>query len=474
MNGKLVSQRIQRAWYLIMDLITTSIAFFIFNVVRFSLMANWDMKAVRGYLLDTKIILEQIFLPILILGIYWLSGYYNRPFNKSRLQEFNTTFFSAVITSLIIYFTMLINDQLPTRTLNYELLLFLLFSMFFCVYIGRLMLTSITIKRFKQRVWSFNTVIIGNSDDAVNMARCLERKQTSLGVNIVGHLNIEGEKESTKSHKTLTLEQFKKLVENHSIDQLLIVPKKKDSEEKVLMQVNRYFQYGLPVKIAPTSLSFLTSNIHIQDIYAEPFVDVTTPVMKDSDLNLKRVLDVVISSLALLIGAPIFLGVAIAVKLSSKGPVIYSQERIGYRQKPFKIYKFRSMYTDAEANGPQLTDDEDSRITKVGHFLRKYRFDELPQFWNVLKGDMSLVGPRPERAFFIEQIVKEAPYYTLVHQVKPGITSWGMVKFGYAKTIKEMVERTRYDLIYLSNMSVLVDFKILIHTVKTVIMGEGK
>lgn len=164
---------------------------------------------------------------------------------------------------------------------------------------------------------------------------------------------------------------------------------------------------------------------------------------------------------------------AIAVKCNSKGPVIYSQERIGFRQIPFNIYKFRSMRVDAEADGPRLSEEDDPRITRVGRVLRKYRLDELPQFWNVLKGDMSLVGPRPERAYFIDRIVKKAPYYTLVHQVKPGITSWGMVKFGYAKTVDEMVERTRYDLIYLSNMSVAVDFKILIHTINTVVMGKG-
>lgn len=161
------------------------------------------------------------------------------------------------------------------------------------------------------------------------------------------------------------------------------------------------------------------------------------------------------------------------VKSGSKGPVFYSQERIGYRQKPFKIYKFRSMRIDAEQSGPQLSEEDDPRITKVGHVLRKYRLDEIPQFWNVLKGEMSLVGPRPEREFYIRQIIKEAPYYTLLQQVKPGLTSWGMVKFGYAKNVKEMVERSKFDLLYLANMSVLMDFKILIHTVKTVVMGKG-
>ena len=154
--------------------------------------------------------------------------------------------------------------------------------------------------------------------------------------------------------------------------------------------------------------------------------------------------------------------------------MIYRQRRIGIHHKPFTIYKFRTMRTDAEAAGPQLSGENDPRVTKVGRVMRKYRIDELPQFWNVLKGDMSLVGPRPEREYFIRQIVKEAPYYTLVHQVRPGITSWGMVKYGYASTVGQMVERTRFDLIYLSNMSTMVDIKILIHTLKTVMTGKGK
>ena len=165
--------------------------------------------------------------------------------------------------------------------------------------------------------------------------------------------------------------------------------------------------------------------------------------------------------------------VALTIKIDSKGPVFYSQERVGYKQKKFNILKFRSMTTDAEKSGPQLSSENDSRITKLGRILRKYRIDELPQFWNVLKGDMSLVGPRPEREYFIHKIVEKAPYYTLVHQVRPGITSWGMVKYGYAKNVDEMILRLRYDLIYLTNISILVDLKIIIYTVKTVFTGRG-
>jgi exopolysaccharide biosynthesis polyprenyl glycosylphosphotransferase len=305
------------------------------------------------------------------------------------------------------------------------------------------------------------------------MASRLENLQTKLGYHVIGHVPIEGETPRRSPLTHLTHDQTERLCHNGSIDQIIIVPEQGSPEAKVLDLLFRYFRTGVPIRIAPTSLSFLTSNIRLNDIIAEPFIDLTSPAMNNWQKNMKRVIDVVLSGVALVVLSPLYLALAIAVKWSSPGPVIYRQERIGYRQKPFFIYKFRSMRTDAEAAGPQLSDEDDPRITHVGKFLRKYRFDELPQFWNVLKGDMSLVGPRPERAFFIEKIVREAPYYTLVHQVKPGITSWGMVKFGYARTVAEMVERTRYDLIYLSNMSVAVDFKILLHTVKTVFTGKG-
>ncbi|MDE7509110.1 MAG: exopolysaccharide biosynthesis polyprenyl glycosylphosphotransferase, partial [Muribaculaceae bacterium] len=227
------------------------------------------------------------------------------------------------------------------------------------------------------------------------------------------------------------------------------------------------------VRIAPTSMSYLTSAIRLGDIIGEPFIDLTSPSMNEWQKNVKRVLDVALSSIAMLLLSPLYLVLAIAVKRSSPGPVIYRQQRIGYRQEPFDILKFRSMRIDAEADGPRLSADDDPRVTPVGRIMRKYRLDELPQFWNVLKGEMSLVGPRPEREYFIRRIVKEAPYYTLLHQVKPGVTSWGMVKYGYARSVEEMVERARYDLIYLSNMSVAVDFKILLHTIKTVVSGRG-
>lgn len=464
-----------RARYVIMDLVTSAFAFFVFNQVRYVLMRIRETGiTLQEYLISDKLIVEQIALPILMLGIYWLSGYYNKPFGKSRLQEASQTLASAIFNTFIIYMALLINDQVPSRYANYEIFL-LLFSLLFAItYAGRLLLTQTSIHNLKQRRWSFNTVIIGNSDDALATADRLNRTQAKLGYNIIGHIPVEGENSSARPHSTITRSQFDALCRKENVDQLIIVPQEGTSEKRILSILYDYFPSGVPIKIRPSSMAFLTSGIRIGDIYAEPFIDLASPAMSDAQINIKRVFDIMISASALILASPLLAAIAVAVKFSSKGPVIYRQERIGYRHRPFRILKFRSMKMDAEADGPQLSSDDDPRITPVGRILRKYRLDELPQFWNVLKGEMSLVGPRPEREFFIRQIVRKAPHYTLVHQVKPGITSWGMVKFGYASGVDEMVERSNYDLIYLSNMSVAVDFKILLHTISTVALGKGK
>ncbi len=473
MRGRLISPKIQRTKYVVCDYLTTAVAFCIFNVYRFfTLHETGGVSDLFDYLTTQKLILEQIIIPFAMLGVYWLSGYYNRPFEKSRLQEFVTSVFSSLLGALLIYLALMTDDLVGRRMVNYELLLVLFLLLLFFLYLGRFVITQNAIEKFSNHRWSINTIVVGNSRMARETAYRLARSSAKLGYNIVGFVSIPGERDVNDERLKFSMEELPELCRNGKIDQILISTDGHD-EQKVLSLLSDLFPLNVPIKITPDTFSYVTSAIRLQDIYGEPFIDLATPAISESAKNTKRLLDVMFSSLALLLLSPALAIIALLVKRSSPGPVIYSQERVGYRKRPFRIYKFRTMYEDAEAAGPMLSSDGDPRITPLGRIMRKYRLDELPQFWNVLKGDMSLVGPRPERECFIEQIVKQAPYYTLVSQVRPGITSWGMVKYGYASTIEQMVERTRFDLIYLSNMSTLVDFKILIHTIKTVVTGRG-
>ncbi len=472
MSGERLSATRQKWKYVACDYITGVIAFMIFNIARALLITH---EEVWSYVFSGKLLAEALLFPIGMLGIYWLSGYYNLPFGKSRLQELLTTFFSALINTAIIYFILLINDQTGERRVNYELL-GILISLFFVIpYIGRRLITNRATRLFREHQWEFRTLIIGNSPTSRRVAASLNRGPVRVGCRILGFVEIPGEESVRRDENdppVFPFEDIDRICAQLEVDQLVIASENY-SDKRVLMLLYKLFHLGLPIKIAPDTLSYVTSSIRLNDIFAEPFVDLTSPALSEASKNVKRMLDVVTSAVVLMMLSPLYAALAIAVKRSSPGPVFYRQERIGLKQRPFDIIKFRTMYTDAEAAGPRLSADNDPRITPVGRILRKYRLDELPQFWNVLKGEMSIVGPRPERAYFIEQIMKEAPYYALVYQVRPGITSWGMVKYGYASNVAQMVERTRYDLIYMSNMSLFVDIKILIYTVRTVVTGKG-
>lgn len=188
---------------------------------------------------------------------------------------------------------------------------------------------------------------------------------------------------------------------------------------------------------------------------------------------IKRLFDVICSAIALVVLCPLFLVIAVFIKCDSKGPVIYRQQRLGRLAKPFTILKFRTMYENAETDTPLLSAKDDKRITKFGCLLRKYHLDELPQLWNILVGDMSFVGPRPERKYFVDQLLVIAPEYVKLFKVRPGLSSWGSVKYGYASDLSQMVERMKYDLMYLDKMSLAIDIKIMAYTIKTVVTGKG-
>ena len=461
--------------YVIGDFVASNVAWFGYNCMRYFVGTAKGASSLGAFLGDRMILLGQIAFPLMMMVVYYLSGYYNNVFRKSRLQELFVTFSSTFVNVIIIFFVALINDMISNeRGINYELIAMLFLFLFVAVYAVRVVNTSITSRKIKTRQWHFKTLVVGCGASAFTFVQKMERMRSSLGYDVVGYVEIPHENRVKDIGKPVySLDEIEEVCAREKVQELIVVPTKQDATV-VLNAINKLFPLNLPIKITPDKYNILLSRVRLSDMYGEPLVDISGSNMTEGWKNMKRAIDVVISILMLVVLMPVYIILAICIRADSKGCVLFKQERLGLHNRPFKIVKFRSMYDNAEQEGtPQLSTEDDPRITRVGRVLRKYRLDELPQFWNVLKGDMSIVGPRPEREYYANLILEREPAYALVRQIRPGITSMGMVKFGYAKNVDEMVERLRYDLMYLENMSMLNDLKILVYTVKIVFTGRG-
>ena len=473
MKGKMVSARLERTKFVLTDWITANAAFLLFNILRYieSPFTGNGSEGILKFLLQPKICMEQVLVPMALLCLYWLSGFYNNPFGKSRFNELLNTGFVSALSTIIIHLLLLTNDQMSDISANLIQIVLIFIIFFTFTFAGRILIINAQIRQFKRRAWQYTTVIVGNSRKAHELARRLRESKAVISCFNEGFFHIPGEEDVDSD--AWNLKDIGNICKERNIDQIILAPQTSE-EKKILSLVYQLFPVGKPIKLSPDMLSLMTQSVRLRDIYGYPLIDLTHSSMTESEKNIKRAFDVIVSAVTLIVLSPLYLALAIWVRIDTKGPVFYRQERIGLHERPFKIIKFRTMHTDAEVNGPQLSEDDDPRVTDSGRIMRKYRLDELPQFWNVLKGEMSIVRPRPEREYFIRKIMTKAPYYTLLYQTRPGITSWGMVQYGYASEIDEMVERSKYDLIYISNMSLLVDLKIMLYTVLTILEGRGK
>lgn len=464
-----MNKRTEKFLILITDFITVNLAWMAFFYVRvqtgwFELIAQPD------------ILLSMIAVYFYWLVIFTFVGMYRTWFALSRFDELSTLFKATFVGVFILFFLILYDDYSSGATTSVRFYIFLYWGIFLLfVGTGRLLIRSVQRNLLVKGIGRRNALIVGFNSKSNEIHSSIS-KHRELGLDIVAYAGVD-DSELNKSYKDIsvvnTIHNLESVIEKYQIKNV-IISLGRHEEEIILEVITRCEGQNVEIKIVPDLYDIISGHAKISQLYSFPLIDVMPELMPEWEKKLKRLMDIILSFILLIITSPATFLTAIAIKLDSKGPIFYKQDRSGMNGKVFKIIKFRTMVADAEKHtGPVWSTKDDPRITLVGRFIRKVRLDEIPQVYNVLKGDMSFVGPRPERPFFVEKLSHEIPLYKRRLKVRPGITGWAQVKHKYDESIEDVKVKLRYDLFYIENMSLRMDFKIIFRTVIVVLFGKG-